>query len=681
MLIRVVVFSVFALAATTGPIAAQCDDAPPYDATDEELVGSGFGNAVAMSADGTIALVGGTGFDGADGIVRTFEMVNGDWIEGTAYQAGVFAGEGFGWAIAMNNAGDRAAISSPYHWNNDPFVAQAGVVDIWERDAGTGDWGLTHRFWDPSPGFRQGFGASLGMTPDGNTLVIGRAGVLGSETDPLPDAAFITTHDGSNWSGLTELVPSPGPGALDQFGASIAVNDAGDTIAVGAPQGPIGEGNSGDIYIFRDQAGSWTHTETLTRPIPGAVFNMFGGTIAFAGDVLVTSDVFEPDNPGAGQGPPLLLYDGSDGSFGSDPDRTLFVPPSLLPRTFDGGSGHDPGGLGSAIAVRGDTMLVGASGESHALFVGAGGVYRLEREDGEWTFVSRVQADEPSEFAAFGGAVAVSADGSDYVIGEPSYEPSFELFQLGRVHLTGQVFAQNPFSIETAQSSIVLELTFPGVPLQIVELVLHGLFEIAIPGSCEDTDPATQMQLVGATITNGGAPVTLTIAKGVDVVATDLSLTLVRPSQPATISDGGQAILDEARFELAADVQINGSPPYTATGVMDLDEFQVEMTGDSASGHTFGVPEFTINQVIDAGLGDDNPTAFATFNLTANETDPPCGPADLAEPFGTLDLDDVVTFVTLFTAGDQRADLAEPIGLFDLADVLAFVTLFNAGCP
>ncbi len=58
----------------------------------------------------------------------------------------------------------------------------------------------------------------------------------------------------------------------------------------------------------------------------------------------------------------------------------------------------------------------------------------------------------------------------------------------------------------------------------------------------------------------------------------------------------------------------------------------------------------------------------------------PCNAADLAAPFGLLDLADVVAFVTAFTGMDPLADL-NPDGLFDLADVIAFVTAFNAGCP
>jgi hypothetical protein len=66
---------------------------------------------------------------------------------------------------------------------------------------------------------------------------------------------------------------------------------------------------------------------------------------------------------------------------------------------------------------------------------------------------------------------------------------------------------------------------------------------------------------------------------------------------------------------------------------------------------------------------------------TSCPPNPSCNPADLAEPFDTLDLADIVAFVTAFGNLAPDADLAEPFGLFDLADLLAFVTAFGAGCP
>lgn len=58
----------------------------------------------------------------------------------------------------------------------------------------------------------------------------------------------------------------------------------------------------------------------------------------------------------------------------------------------------------------------------------------------------------------------------------------------------------------------------------------------------------------------------------------------------------------------------------------------------------------------------------------------PC-PADLAQPFGTIDLADAQTFINGFTSADPLTDLAQPTGVFDLADIQAFIASFNSGCP
>ena len=56
-------------------------------------------------------------------------------------------------------------------------------------------------------------------------------------------------------------------------------------------------------------------------------------------------------------------------------------------------------------------------------------------------------------------------------------------------------------------------------------------------------------------------------------------------------------------------------------------------------------------------------------------------PADLAEPFGTLDFSDVVAFLTAFGSMDAAADFAEPFGTFDFSDVVGFLSAFGEGCP
>lgn len=59
---------------------------------------------------------------------------------------------------------------------------------------------------------------------------------------------------------------------------------------------------------------------------------------------------------------------------------------------------------------------------------------------------------------------------------------------------------------------------------------------------------------------------------------------------------------------------------------------------------------------------------------------PPC-PADLAEPFGSLNFFDVSAFLGFYNTQNPAADLAEPFGTWNFFDTAAFLAAFNAGCP
>ena len=59
---------------------------------------------------------------------------------------------------------------------------------------------------------------------------------------------------------------------------------------------------------------------------------------------------------------------------------------------------------------------------------------------------------------------------------------------------------------------------------------------------------------------------------------------------------------------------------------------------------------------------------------------PGCNNADLALPFGVLDLADIGVFVDAFTGANPIADFDDN-GIFDLADISAYIGDFVAGCP
>ena len=82
-------------------------------------------------------------------------------------------------------------------------------------------------------------------------------------------------------------------------------------------------------------------------------------------------------------------------------------------------------------------------------------------------------------------------------------------------------------------------------------------------------------------------------------------------------------------------------------------------------------------------LGDGSLVEAAVDDLRIESVGCPDSgnPADIAPPFGVLDLADVNAFVQGFLNQDAAADIAAPFGVLDLADVSLFVSSFLVGTP
>lgn len=81
--------------------------------------------------------------------------------------------------------------------------------------------------------------------------------------------------------------------------------------------------------------------------------------------------------------------------------------------------------------------------------------------------------------------------------------------------------------------------------------------------------------------------------------------------------------------------------------------------------------------VSDRSVTDTGTLVSACLSLT---TTPAC-PADLAEPFGSLNFFDLAAYLSLFQNNDAAADLAAPFGVLNFFDVSAYLASYNAGCP
>ncbi len=129
-------------------------------------------------------------------------------------------------------------------------------------------------------------------------------------------------------------------------------------------------------------------------------------------------------------------------------------------------------------------------------------------------------------------------------------------------------------------------------------------------------------------------------------------------------------------------LRISNSARYSGTSVpFQRGDFDVD--ADSIMVFNFNGPASAM-QVIDqassyVGTFGTGFTGATSPTLVA-ESSVPCNPADLALPFGVLDLGDIAAFTSGFLAMNHIADLNDD-GFFDLTDIGLFANAFVAGCP
>ena len=179
------------------------------------------------------------------------------------------------------------------------------------------------------------------------------------------------------------------------------------------------------------------------------------------------------------------------------------------------------------------------------------------------------------------------------------------------------------------------------------------------------------------------APVNAAIDASIDDEAFEYDLT---PAQIQAFKDATTRLWRELAIDTTARVGEMNNVPVTRRASF---AFVGVPFYDGQTG-TVTIREFSINTYLESEADDAAPlhaiTAEALRDPIANALDAwtnrpaGCNPADLAAPFGTLDLADITAFITAFTSAEPPADLNGDM-LFDLADITIFVTAFTGGCP
>jgi hypothetical protein len=191
------------------------------------------------------------------------------------------------------------------------------------------------------------------------------------------------------------------------FGMSADVD--GGLAIVGAPGDDVNGTNSGAAYIFsRDLGGldGWGQVKKLVAS-DAAADDLFGVSVDISGDYALVGAVAE-DGAGTGRGAAYIFYRNQGGLDGWGQVKKLTA-----------SAAADNDGFGFAVALDGDTLIVGADGVDGG-GTNEGAAYVFYKDQGgadNWGPVVKLVAGDPDDVNQFGYSIGLSGDVA--VIGSP----------------------------------------------------------------------------------------------------------------------------------------------------------------------------------------------------------------------------------------------------------------------
>ncbi len=238
------------------------------------------------------------------------------------------------------------------------------------------------------------FGHAVAL--DGDTLVVGAYGDMLDSNDGQHGSVYVFTRSGSTWTEQQKLVAGAGANSL-WFGHAVALD--GDTLVVGAYGDTIGSNPwQGSVYVFTRSGSTWTQQQRLIAD-DGQASDHFGWSVAVDGDTLLVGAMYDYAN--AGQGSAYVFT--RSGS-------TWTQQPKLI-----AGDGEAGDHFGWSVALDGDTLLVGAPEDNIDVNADQGSAYVFTRSRATWTQQQKLFADDGKASDHFGRAVAL--DGDTLVVG------------------------------------------------------------------------------------------------------------------------------------------------------------------------------------------------------------------------------------------------------------------------
>ncbi|MEP7342554.1 MAG: putative Ig domain-containing protein, partial [Acidobacteriota bacterium] len=355
-----------------------------YSFYDKVTAGDGeaddrFGSAIAVSEDGNTVVVGAATDD--PGVTQDHGSVHIYMRQaGTAvFQQQLLASgnnvQRLGTSVAIS--GDTIAAGSP---GDD---GDTGAVYIFVKTGG--NWVQTQRLAANDAAANDFFGQSVSL--NGNSIVVGANGDANNR-----GSAYVFVRAGNTWNQQGKLIANDGTGS-DAFGLAVAIS--GDTVAVGAPGADAGGINDrGAVYLFARNGSNWLQQQKLVVADAGIGDN-FGRSVALDGSTVIAGAFLDSS----------FLYSGHGSAY-------VFTRTGTVWSAQDKLGADDPANndlFGNAVALSGDTAIIGAYTKQVGNIASTGRIYVFTRAGTNWSKQQDFTTSNQSG-ALFGASVAFAND-------------------------------------------------------------------------------------------------------------------------------------------------------------------------------------------------------------------------------------------------------------------------------
>ncbi len=331
-----------------------------WSAQGPKLIGGGesgqgeFGFSVALSADGSTALIGGLTDNANAGAVWAFTRASGIWTpQGPKLSAGDEIGGGeFGESVALSADGNTALIGAGADSSSTGAVwIFARSSAVWSQQGskliGAGESGAA------------AFGQSVSLSSDGNTALVGGSGDSGGV-----GAAWVLTRSGAAWS--QQELTGAGETGLGAFGHGVSLSADGNTALIGAWQDDSG---AGAAWLFTRSGAAWSQQKLIGAGESGS--GELGYSVALSADANTALVGAVGDNGGVGA---AFVFIRSGATWSQQGTKVIGNCSGVCGGPNGAGEvGGGEFGVGVALSRDATTALVGAQVDSS--FVGAAWVF------------------------------------------------------------------------------------------------------------------------------------------------------------------------------------------------------------------------------------------------------------------------------------------------------------------